>query len=63
MVIGVTLYVDARVAMSKDDLAAIASSSQNALNVMSALVTGFYFGRTNHTQQGGVSERKSREER
>ena len=24
------------------------------LNVMAALVTGFYFGRTNHTRSGGV---------
>lgn len=27
------------------------------------LVTGFYFGRTNHTRVGGISSRDSREER
>ena len=62
-VIGVTLYVDAKIALAGIDASAIGASSQNSLNVMSALVTGFYFGRTNHTQQGGVPAAKPSEER
>ncbi len=31
-----------------------ASSALMQLNVMAALVTGFYFGRTNHERTGGV---------
>jgi len=53
-VIGTTLFVDGYVAMYGGELAAVQSSALMQLNVMAALVTGFYFGRTNHQRTGGV---------
>ena len=57
-VIGTTLLVDAVVALRQVAAAPapseIASSALMQLNVMAALVTGFYFGRTNHQRSGGV---------
>ncbi len=53
-VVMTTLYVDARVALAAIDLSAAQNSGLMQLNVMAALVTGFYFGRTNHQRQGGI---------
>ena len=53
-VVVVTLYVNAAVALRAVEMIASQQSGLMQLNVMAALVTGFYFGRTNHTRQGGV---------
>jgi hypothetical protein len=53
-VIAATLYVDGAVALHGGELATVQSSALMQLNVMAALVTGFYFGRTNHQRSGGV---------
>ncbi len=53
-VIGTTLYIDGRVALMTDTISQVQSSALMQLNVMAALVTGFYFGRTNHQKVGGV---------
>lgn len=54
-VIGVTLYVDGIIAIYGKTIVEIQSSALMQLNVMAALVTGFYFGRTNHERTGGVN--------
>lgn len=53
-IIGVTLYVDARIAVGNVEIAANRLSALMQLNVMAGLVIGFYFGRTNHQNVGGV---------
>ncbi len=54
-VIGTTLLVDARVALwTGMNASEYSSAAMMQLNVMAALVTGFYFGRTNHQRTGGV---------
>lgn len=53
-VIGATLGVDASVAVYGSGATEVQSSALMQLNVMAALVTGFYFGRTNHQRVGGV---------
>ena len=53
-VIGTTLFVDGRVALMAVELGATQQGSLMQLNVLAALVTGFYFGRTNHSRIGGV---------
>lgn len=54
-VIGATLWVDSIIAVYGREASEISSSALMQLNVMSALVTGFYFGRTNHQRVGGVN--------
>jgi cobalamin synthase len=53
-VIGVTLYVNAVTAIFITKFIEIQSSALMQLNVMAAIITGFYFGRTNHQRVGGV---------
>jgi hypothetical protein len=53
-VIGTTLAVDGTIAIYGTSVTEISSSALMQLNVMAALVTGFYFGRTNHQRVGGV---------
>lgn len=53
-VVGATLYVNAVVTLRTAELVASQASALMQLNVMAALVTGFYFGRTNHTKVGGI---------
>jgi len=56
-VVGTTLWVNGTIALTKDAAVVAnqaASSALMQLNVMAALVTGFYFGRTNHERTGGV---------
>ncbi len=53
-VIGTTLMVDANVALWSGSTSEYSSSAMMQLNVMAALVTGFYFGRTNHQRTGGI---------
>jgi hypothetical protein len=55
-VVGTALMANGAVALSREITAAsqASSSALNSLNVMAALVTGFYFGRTNHERVGGV---------
>jgi len=56
-VVGTTLWVNGSIALTKDAAVVAnqaASSALMQLNVMAALVTGFYFGRTNHERSGGV---------
>jgi len=62
-VIGTTLLVDALVALRGIQLTEVTTSAQTQLNVMAALVTGFYFGRTNHTRTGGVGAHRTDTER
>lgn len=59
-VIGATLIVDGRMAMWDTVITTGPSSALMQLNVMAALVTGFYFGRTNHTRAGGVETDRTR---
>lgn len=53
-VIATTLFVDGLVAVYGTSTTELQSSGLMQLNVMAALVTGFYFGRTNHQRVGGV---------
>lgn len=53
-VVMTTLFVDGRVALTEGALSATQNAGLMQLNVMAALVTGFYFGRTNHQRQGGI---------
>lgn len=56
-VVGTTLWVNGAIALNRDVASIVnqaASSALMQLNVMAALVTGFYFGRTNHERTGGV---------
>jgi hypothetical protein len=53
-VIGTTLYIDGIIAVHGKTMTELQSSALMQLNVMAALVTGFYFGRTNHQRVGGV---------
>ena len=53
-VVMTTLFVDGRVALTPGELSATQNAGLMQLNVMAALVTGFYFGRTNHQRQGGI---------
>lgn len=62
-VIGATLFVDGYAAIHGNELNQIQSSALMQLNVMAALVTGFYFGRTNHQKQGGIGGDLQRDSR
>ena len=53
-VLGVTLYVDAVTAIYIGHPNEVQSSALMQLNVLAAIVVGFYFGRTNHQRVGGV---------
>jgi hypothetical protein len=53
-VIVVVLGVNASVAIYGKSVSEISSSALMQLNVLGALVVGFYFGRTNHQRVGGV---------
>ncbi len=67
--VGTVLYVSARLSLLTagkdvtDRQAAIAVTAYMLLSNLGSLIIGFYFGRTNHTQQGGVSAEKPKEER
>lgn len=55
-VVSTTLWVNGSVALAKEPATIAnqaASSALMQLNVMAALVTGFYFGRTNHEKSSG----------
>jgi len=67
--VGTVLYVSARLALltthnevSEKQLA-MAVTAYMLLSNLGSLIIGFYFGRTNHTQQGGVPSPKSDNER
>lgn len=53
-VVMVTLFVNAMIALYGMSISEISSSALMQLNVMGALIVGFYFGRTNHQRVGGV---------
>jgi hypothetical protein len=55
-VIAAVLVVDAYVAVSGGQRSDISQSALMQLNVLGALVAGFYFGRTNHERPGGVRD-------
>src|SRR5678815_930441 len=54
-VVVTTLFIDGKVALMGGTTTEVQSSALMQLNVMAALVTGFYFGRTNHQRVGGVA--------
>lgn len=56
-VIGITLYVDAKVAIDDIDIGPNQLAALMQLNVMSGLVIGFYFSRTNHSAIGSIGRK------
>lgn len=56
-VIFLTLATDAKVALSATEIGANQLAALMQLNVMSGLVIGFYFSRTNHSAIGGTGEK------
>lgn len=53
-IVGMTLYVDMRIALGDVEISPNRLASLMQLNVMAGIVIGFYFGRTNHQNVGGV---------
>lgn len=57
-----TLFANVAIALSPNEVAINQISALQSLNVMAALVTGFYFSRTNHQAIGGVGEKEDQQE-